>query len=437
MNTLSKSDIEATCVRLNAKVADTAAIAPCVETHLLSRQSHEVVVAIEAAGVNPSDVKAATGLMPYAIFPRTPGRDFSGRVVEGPDALIGKAVFGSSGDLGIHRDGTHASHVVVEATGVVKIPDGMSMVEAAGIEVPFVTAIEGFRRSGMPKPGEQVLIMGVNGKVGQAAVQIATWQGAKVIGVARKDEPYEGHSNAPIAMINSATTNVAERVRELTGGHGADIVFNTVGDPYFDDANHAQGRTTDPDRHYQQDRAIQYPAILSRAAHLSRRGHPRLLDGGKRETAAHVVAGVYRQFSAPLPDHGLLDLSACRSQERLCSRDRIIAQPHRAPAGRLNMHVVRFSEAPAYTAPGHHEMVMVRLQGREAGPSSDLWAGVSVITPGGGTTLSASAPEKIYVVLDGTLNISNGEHEVAIGRWDSCRIAGGEERRLFNRTPRQ
>jgi hypothetical protein len=101
------------------------------------------------------------------------------------------------------------------------------------------------------------------------------------------------------------------------------------------------------------------------------------------------------------------------------------------------MHVVRFSEAPAYTAPGHHEMVMVRLQGREAGPSSDLWAGVSVITPGGGTTLSASAPEKIYVVLDGTLNISNGEHEVAIGRWDSCRIAGGEERRLFNRTPRQ
>ncbi|MEN3349775.1 MAG: hypothetical protein V7632_3410 [Bradyrhizobium sp.] len=98
------------------------------------------------------------------------------------------------------------------------------------------------------------------------------------------------------------------------------------------------------------------------------------------------------------------------------------------------MHVVRFTEAPAYTAPGHHDMQMVRVQGREAGPSSEVWAGVSVIAPGGGTTLSGSSLEKIYVVLEGTLHVSNGEHEVAIGRWDSCRIAAGEERRLTNRT---
>ncbi|MBR1204344.1 MULTISPECIES: zinc-binding alcohol dehydrogenase family protein [unclassified Bradyrhizobium] len=243
MNAITRSGtdvvVEATCVRLNAKAADAAAIAPSIEKHSLTRQPHEVVVAIEAAGVNPSDVKAATGLMPYAVFPRTPGRDFSGRVVEGPDALIGKAVFGSSGDLGIRRDGTHASHVVVEAAALVEKPDGISMDEAAGIGVPFVTAIEGFRRAGAPKPGEHVLIMGVNGKVGQAAVQLATWQGARVIGVVRKDEPYEGHANAPIQIINSSTADVAERVRELTDGHGADIVFNTVGDPYFDDAHHS------------------------------------------------------------------------------------------------------------------------------------------------------------------------------------------------------
>ncbi|OPY97025.1 oxidoreductase [Bradyrhizobium sacchari] len=229
--------IEVTCVRLNAKVADAAAIIPVIEKHPLSRQADEVVVAIEAAGVNPSDVKAATGLMPYAVFPRTPGRDFSGRVVRGPDALVGKAVFGTSGDLGIRRDGTHASHVVVEAAAVVEKPDGISMEEAAGIGVPFVTAIEGFRRSGLPKPNEYVLILGVNGKVGQAAVQLATWQGAKVIGVVRKDEAYEGHSNAPIEIVNSAATDVAARVRELTDGHGADIVFNTVGDPYFEAAH--------------------------------------------------------------------------------------------------------------------------------------------------------------------------------------------------------
>jgi NADPH2:quinone reductase len=235
----SNDIVEATCVRLNTKAADVSSITPAIERRCLSRRPDEVVVAIEAAGVNPSDVKAATGLMPYAVFPRTPGRDFSGVVIDGPREWMGKAVFGTSGDLGIRRDGTHASHLVVEAAALVEKPSTISMDEAAGIGVPFVTAIEGFRRSGMPKAGETVLIMGVNGKVGQAAVQLATWQGAIVIGVVRKDEPYEGHANAQIEIINSATTNVAGRVRELTDGNGADIVFNTVGDPCFNDANQA------------------------------------------------------------------------------------------------------------------------------------------------------------------------------------------------------
>lgn len=130
----------------------------------------EVVVQISAAAVNPSDVKAATGLMPYAVFPRTPGRDFAGTVVAGPADLMGKSVFGSSGDLGIRRDGSHGTHVVVPRDGLVAKPAGMSFAEAAGIGVPFVTAIEGYRRAGLPERGDVVLIMGVNGKVGQAAV---------------------------------------------------------------------------------------------------------------------------------------------------------------------------------------------------------------------------------------------------------------------------
>src|ERR1700751_1768519 len=194
----SNDIVEATCVRLNAKAADVATITPVIERRSLSRRPDEVLIAIEAAGVNPSDVKAATGLMPYAAFPRTPGRDFSGRVIDGPREWIGKSVFGTSGDLGIRREGPTASHRVVEAAAVVEKPAGISMEEAAGIGVPFVTAIEGFRRAGMPKRGEHVLIMGVNGKVGQAAVQLATWQGANVIGGVRKDEVYEGQGLARV-----------------------------------------------------------------------------------------------------------------------------------------------------------------------------------------------------------------------------------------------
>jgi NADPH:quinone reductase len=229
--------IEARCLRLLEKAADPAALAPAIERHKISPAAGEVLVEVKAAAVNPSDVKAATGLMPYAVFPRTPGRDYAGVVTGGPAEWLGREVFGSSGDLGIRRDGTHATHLAVEAEALVEKPAQLSWEEAAGIGVPFVTAMEGFRRAGMPKPGDTVLVMGVNGKVGQAAVQIASWHGARVLGVVRKAEVYEGHTNSPVEVIDASAVDVASRVRELTGGKGAAIVFNTVGDPYFQAAH--------------------------------------------------------------------------------------------------------------------------------------------------------------------------------------------------------
>src|SRR5881394_2399581 len=151
--------IEATALRLNAKAEDAASLAPAIEKRALTPGPGDVVVEVKAAGVNPSDVKAETGLMPYAVFPRTPGRDFAGVVVDGPSEWIGREVFGSSGDLGIRRDGTHATHLIVEAAALVGKPSNISMDEAAGIGVPFVTAIEGFRRAGEPTAAETVLVM--------------------------------------------------------------------------------------------------------------------------------------------------------------------------------------------------------------------------------------------------------------------------------------
>jgi NADPH:quinone reductase len=229
--------VEARCVRLLAKADDPASLAPVIEKRALSRGANEVLIEVRAAAVNPSDVKAATGLMPYAVFPRTSGRDYAGIVIDGPAGWIGHEVFGSSGDLGIRRDGTHATHLAVEADAVVEKPNNLSWEEAAGIGVPFVTAMEGLRRAGLPGKNETVLVMGVNGKVGQAAVQIATWHGARVIGVVRKREPYEGYTNSTVEVIDASATDVAARVRELTDGRGADIIFNTVGDPYFQAAH--------------------------------------------------------------------------------------------------------------------------------------------------------------------------------------------------------
>ena len=60
--------VQARCVRLPAKAADAASISPVVETHVLSRGENDLLIELKAAAVNPSDVKAATGLMPYAVF---------------------------------------------------------------------------------------------------------------------------------------------------------------------------------------------------------------------------------------------------------------------------------------------------------------------------------------------------------------------------------
>jgi NADPH:quinone reductase len=229
--------VDARCVRLNAKAENADALALAVERRSLARASEEVLIEIKAAAINPSDVKAATGLMPYAVFPRTPGRDYAGVIIDGPAGSVGREVFGSSGDLGIRRDGTHATHLAIELEATVEKPKSISWEAAAGIGVPFVTAMEGFRRAGIPMAGETVLVMGVNGKVGQAAVQIATWHGARAIGVVRRQEPYEGHANAAVDVIDASAVDVATRVRELTNGKGADIVFNTVGDPYFQAAH--------------------------------------------------------------------------------------------------------------------------------------------------------------------------------------------------------
>jgi NADPH:quinone reductase-like Zn-dependent oxidoreductase len=199
----------------------------------------QCVIEVHSAGVNMSDAKAALGAMPHAVWPRTPGRDYAGIVIDGPAHLVGTEVWGSGGELGIRRDGTHARYLVVATEAVRAKPPTVGMLEAGAVGVPFITAYEGLRRAGLPKAGEVVLVMGGNGKVGQATIQLATRAGARVFAVERKGEGYIGHASGEVDMIAADSTDIATYVRDKTGGHGADIVFNTVGSPYFEQANRA------------------------------------------------------------------------------------------------------------------------------------------------------------------------------------------------------
>ncbi|MCY0854740.1 cupin domain-containing protein [Cupriavidus sp. D39] len=96
------------------------------------------------------------------------------------------------------------------------------------------------------------------------------------------------------------------------------------------------------------------------------------------------------------------------------------------------MNTTRFDEAPVYFPPNHHGMHCLRLQGHEAGPSEALWLGVSVLLPGGQTSMDASPVEKHYVVLEGRVCIHTPEESVQLDQFDSVRLAPNEARQVSN-----
>ena len=100
------------------------------------------------------------------------------------------------------------------------------------------------------------------------------------------------------------------------------------------------------------------------------------------------------------------------------------------------MNVTRFADAPAYFPPEHFDMRCLRLQGHEAGPATQLWMGMSQILPGGHITPGASPIEKLYFVVEGELTVETPEGVSTLQPYDSCRIAPGESRALFNKTNR-
>jgi NADPH:quinone reductase-like Zn-dependent oxidoreductase len=222
---------------LTERALDASAIAPgIVAADFPDAPEGHAVVDVRAAAVNPSDVKAALGLMPHAVWPRTPGRDFAGVVVAGPAEWRGVEVWGTGGDLGMTRDGTHAKYLVLPLTALSRKPATVSLAAAATVGVPFITAYEGLRRAGLKGKGQRIVVFGANGKVGQAAIQLATRAGADVIGVERNANGYAGHASRPVRVFGAQDPALAEQLQEALDGQGADIAYNTVGSPYFQTA---------------------------------------------------------------------------------------------------------------------------------------------------------------------------------------------------------
>jgi NADPH2:quinone reductase len=86
----------------------------------------EVKVQVRTASINPSDVRNIEGKMEGTTLPRIPGRDFSGVVVEGPPNLLGMEVWGTGGDIGFTRDGSHAEFILIPVEAAVPKPSTLT-----------------------------------------------------------------------------------------------------------------------------------------------------------------------------------------------------------------------------------------------------------------------------------------------------------------------
>lgn len=196
--------------------------------------AENAVVRVEAASVNPSDVKNVGGRMPQTTLPRVPGRDYSGVVVDGPDDWLGQEVWGTGGDVGSTRDGTHAEYVVVPRLSLVRKPANLSYEEAGSVGVMFVTAWCGLEYAALRK-GEAVAVLGATGGVGSAVVQIAKRIGARVIAINRS-RPSADSRLARLAdvLLDSEDPDLGSTLRSRNDGLGADVVFNAAGGPMFE-----------------------------------------------------------------------------------------------------------------------------------------------------------------------------------------------------------
>jgi len=195
----------------------------------------DLLIKVEAAAVNPSDPKNVLGRMHETTLPRTPGRDFAGVVVKGPVGWIGRKVFGSGGNLGFGRDGSHAEFLAVPQEAAVTMPRGLTFAQAAGIGLPYLTASAGIVHGAQLHGGETILVLGTNGAVGSAAARLARRIGARVIGVVRKKADLPRAASLPVdAWIDLESTDLVTGCRALTSGRGADVVFDTVGGTMFE-----------------------------------------------------------------------------------------------------------------------------------------------------------------------------------------------------------
>jgi NADPH:quinone reductase len=195
----------------------------------------EVCIRNHAAALNFFDILLVQGkYQTRPPFPFTPGSEVAG-VIE--------AVGGGVTDLAVGdrvlamTSGGYAAYSLAPAAKTFRIPAAMSFAEAAAMPVIYQTSYLALKQRGQLQAGEWLLVLAAAGGVGSSALQLGKALGARVIAAVGREDKFDFClQNGADHAINYREPDWVERVKALTNGHGADVIYDPVGGDYFDQA---------------------------------------------------------------------------------------------------------------------------------------------------------------------------------------------------------
>ena len=206
-----------------------------VEADLPPPGEGEVRLKLKACSINFPDLLMIQGKYQYKPdLPFSPGMEGSGIVTElGPG--VDNVAVGDEVVAGL-RVGGFAEEVNAAAAACRPIPKGMDFVKAAAYPAAYLTAYVALVIRGNLKPGETLLVHGSAGGVGLAAVEVGKLLGATVIATSASDDKLKTVKERGADHVLNVTKGFREQVKELTGGKGADVIYDPVGGYVFDES---------------------------------------------------------------------------------------------------------------------------------------------------------------------------------------------------------
>lgn len=196
----------------------------------------DVLIEVKAAGLNFPDVLMIQGKYQFQPdMPFVPGAECAG-VVSAVGAKVTRYKVGDK-VISMGASGAFCERIVTHEFGAFPMPESLSFEQAAGVSITYFTSYYALKQRANIQPGETLLVLGAAGGVGTTAIELGKLMGAKVIAAASSQEKLDLCKQLGAdELINYSEESLKDKVKELTGGKGVDVVYDPVGGDFAEPA---------------------------------------------------------------------------------------------------------------------------------------------------------------------------------------------------------